>query len=151
MDTLFAAMNERLTEEIRPFFVRATPAQSDATEAPAEKPAATSGDLIDWTVALASVENNEEILTIVVDAALQEVPDMLDQIENALQTSDAATIQRCAHNIKSTARTLGAASPGELALTLEKLAGEGQIDQIREQSPAFTSLVKQMLTELKQR
>ena len=61
----------------------------------------------------------------IVQAFLEETPRILDQIRSALQASDSNQLQRAAHTVKGSLRTLGAEAAAE------KLQG-GESEKIRQ-------------------
>jgi len=55
-----------------------------------------------------------------VDTFLEEAPAMLDDLRDALATSDADRFRRAAHSLKSNANTFGALTLGAMARELEQ-------------------------------
>ena len=57
-----------------------------------------------------------------IDAFLDDAPNMIHAMRSALETKDADTFRRNAHSLKSNANTFGATELGELAKELESMA-----------------------------
>ncbi|MBI2477249.1 MAG: response regulator [Planctomycetia bacterium] len=106
---LFAAMHRVLRES-----------QSSMAEGSSAGRAARELDL---STALKAVDGDERLLREVVGAFLDECPRLLDEIDLALKTSDAPTVMRAAHTIKSSMRLFSATRAYELAYRLEMMAG----------------------------
>ena len=64
-------------------------------------------DTVDWTAALAQVEGDPELLGAVVTTFLGEAPQLLRQIQHALERGDLPAVQRDAHTLKSSLRMFG--------------------------------------------
>ncbi len=111
------------------FLDRDTALPASNTEVPAARPAASesnahqavsaNGKLIDWTAALRSVGGDRELLLSVVEAALEEWPGLVAQLNNALPKHDEVTVRRVVHTFKGAFRTLGATQASQLAERLE--------------------------------
>ncbi|MCP2730295.1 GAF domain-containing protein [Symplocastrum sp. BBK-W-15] len=63
--------------------------------------------------------NENEMLVRVIDSYLEETPQLLEGMTQAISQGDAATLQRYAHNLKSTSATFGAMRLSELCRELE--------------------------------
>jgi PAS domain S-box-containing protein len=82
---------------------------------------------VDAEGALERVGGDRELLGEIVGLFLDEVPDLLSQARAALTRSDAATLERAAHTIKSTAANFGTGPVIDLALTLELVGHSGDL------------------------
>jgi signal transduction histidine kinase/DNA-binding response OmpR family regulator len=85
-----------------------------------------------WSHALEAVDGNSELLRQVLALFLDEGPDLLRQIEQALVADDAPTWRRAAHTLHGTLRMFGATEAGELADRLENLPDGDQVAQAEE-------------------
>ncbi len=74
---------------------------------------------VDWHDALDAVNGDREILKSVVDAFLEESPQLLDRMRIAIESGDADALQRAAHTMKGSLRFFGVAHAAELAWQLE--------------------------------
>ncbi|MCM2369592.1 PAS domain-containing hybrid sensor histidine kinase/response regulator [Aporhodopirellula aestuarii] len=110
-----------------------------------------SGGLIDWNVARKNVQGDEEILKVIVEAALDEFAKLMAELTAAMEAGDAPTALRCAHTLKSTANTFGATLLQECSLAMETDARSGDLDGVRERQPEAERLCQQILMELKDR
>ncbi len=86
-----------------------------------------SGVPIDWED-LSRVCDDPEILEVVAQTVLDETPDVLSQLQEAVSRQDAASIQLLAHRIKGTAKNLAAKTLADHAFALELAAKEGQTE-----------------------
>ncbi|HVW01131.1 MAG TPA: response regulator, partial [Planctomycetaceae bacterium] len=122
-----------------------------AAEAPEAKPASQRTDVIDWKAALQSVQGDEALLWDVLDAFLEEGPQLVAAIDAAMARSDASELRRAAHTLKGSLRTIGAAPLSEQAAKIEAEAKAGKIgDRQAFQSllaPAVANLVDALRAE----
>jgi two-component system, sensor histidine kinase and response regulator len=72
-----------------------------------------------------------------VEAALEEGPELLEQLRQAIDSSDVEVIHRTAHTIKGAFRTFNPVPMIEVAEQIESLARSESLDQI---APLFTKL-----------
>ena len=63
-----------------------------------------------------------------IDAFLEEAPDMIRNMKIALETKDTESFRRNAHSLKSNANTFGATELGGLAKELEFMGRENNLD-----------------------
>jgi len=63
-----------------------------------------------------------------IDAFLDDAPNMINQMEAALATRDVESFRRNAHSLKSNANTFGATELGALAKELEYMGKENNLD-----------------------
>src|SRR5690606_25902734 len=69
-------------------------------------PAEPTGESrINWTMALGVVQDDRDLLREVVEAVLEETPQLLAALPPAITSKDAKTVQRLAHTIKGNLRT----------------------------------------------
>ena len=93
---------------------------------PTESPASD----LDWDLALESTAGDRDILSMVVKTVLEEWPQLLKQLEEAIHNSDADIVERAAHTIRGTIRIFGAERIAETAATVESLARCGELAQL---------------------
>ena len=63
-----------------------------------------------------------------IDAFLEDAPNMISQMQTALETKDVESFRRNAHSLKSNANTFGATELGVLAKELEMMGKEKNLD-----------------------
>jgi histidine phosphotransfer protein HptB len=63
-----------------------------------------------------------------IDAFLDDSPQMIQNMETAVATEDVESFRRNAHSLKSNAYTFGATELGELAKELERMGRESNLD-----------------------
>ncbi len=103
---------------------------------------------IDWNAALGAVQHDEELLREVVEAVLEEVPRLMDQLNAALERGDTATGQRMAHTIKGDLRTFQAQPAIDTAEALERSCKDGLLEEAHNLSRQLAPDIDQFLTEL---
>ncbi len=84
--------------------------------------------LVDWDQALESVDKDRELLKAVIDAFLEEAPQLLEQARIAIESQDAGTLHRMGHTLKGALLSLGAGQTATLAATLERIGATGTTD-----------------------
>jgi len=64
----------------------------------------------------------------IIDAFLDDAPNMISQMHSALETQNVESFRRNAHSLKSNANTFGALELGALARELEMMGRENNLD-----------------------
>jgi len=97
---------------------------------------------VDWDVALASVNQDRNLLRLVIDAFLKESIVFQEQVSTAISSNDAKLLQRCGHTLKGTMLSLGGEPWAQVAQRLEELGAKGTTEgavtlaeQLNEQLP----------------
>ncbi len=72
--------------------------------------------------------SGEDFINELIDAFLDDAPNMLNNMETALKENDVESFRRNAHSLKSNANTFGAMELGTLAKELEFMAKENNMD-----------------------
>ncbi len=72
--------------------------------------------------------SGEEFINELIDAFLDDAPNMIQNMQSALETRDVDSFRRNAHSMKSNANTFGAMDLGVLAKELEFMAKENNLD-----------------------
>jgi HPt (histidine-containing phosphotransfer) domain-containing protein len=106
---------------------------------------------VDWEGALQTVEGNRETLQTMVDAALDEIPQLLAAIHQALDADDAAALRRAAHTLKA---SIGYFSRGPAFAEAQQLEQIGQEDRLADAHAALEVLnghLEEVLDELQGR
>jgi HPt (histidine-containing phosphotransfer) domain-containing protein len=71
---------------------------------------------------LRRMDNDDDIIVLIVEAFLEDIPARIDAIESALTSTDFNQLIREAHSIKGTAANIGAKALSQYALELEQAA-----------------------------
>ena len=77
--------------------------------------------------ALDRVGGDDELLREVAQLYLAEYPELMRQLEGAVQAQDALSLQRSAHTLKGSLATLGAEAAARQALELEIMGRNGDL------------------------
>ena len=72
--------------------------------------------------------SGEDFINELIDAFLDDAPNMIHNMQSALEAGDAESFRRNAHSLKSNANTFGATELGALAKELEFMARENNLD-----------------------
>ena len=93
-------------------------------------PASVSDDRLadlDWQGALKQLEGDKQLLRELTEMFLQQYPDLMAAIDQALAKQDAQELRRAAHTLKSSAHVIGAKKTAAAALVLENLSRDNQL------------------------
>lgn len=116
-----------------------------------EAPADDSGEsLIDWDAALAAVSGHQAILDSIIEAALEEMPELLSQLHQSIEASDAAVIHRSAHTIKGAMRSFQPVRLIDIASQIESLAASSSAQRLLPLYKELEEQVDSVLAELRQ-
>jgi CheY-like chemotaxis protein/HPt (histidine-containing phosphotransfer) domain-containing protein len=113
---------------------------------------------IDTASALARVEGDVELLQEVVALFLEELPDMLTDLREAVTAWDARAIERAAHKLKGSVGNFAAQPAFQAALRLENIGRAGDLteaelaysallQEIEVLKPAFDDLIQMQVRE----
>lgn len=72
--------------------------------------------------------SGDDFIDELIDAFLEDAPNMISNMETALAAKDTDSFRRNAHSLKSNANTFGAVELGLLARELEFMARENNLD-----------------------
>ena len=72
--------------------------------------------------------SGEDFITELIDAFLDDAPNMLANMQSALDAKDVESFRRNAHSLKSNANTFGASELGELAKELEQMGKDNDLE-----------------------
>ena len=118
---------------------------------PSEPPppaASADGDPVDWDAALKTVRGDQRLLTMIVETALGEIPELLAAVRGAVTGGDSQALRRAAHTIKGSVRYFGANRMTELAARLEGLAEKQNFHAARETLPALGDASDELIASL---
>lgn len=99
---------------------------------------------LDWQAALATVQGDRELLRVVAETFLDESPQLLARIRQALETGVPGEAHRAAHTLKGSLNYFGAASAFDLAFRIEVLSGECNLDEARRTLPLLEAEVAKL-------
>ena len=102
--------------------------------------------VVDWGEAMKTVDGDEDLLKVIVNEALIEIPILFEKFKETLREGDQKTAGRHAHSIKGSAKTLSAESTAEVAGQIEEAIYNGDLDfakdrmdELKEQIDKFVS------------
>ncbi|MGE5461802.1 MAG: Hpt domain-containing protein [Syntrophothermus sp.] len=72
--------------------------------------------------------SGEDFINELIDAFLEDGPNMLNNLQTALDAKDVESFRRNAHSLKTNANTFGATELGALARELEYMARENNLE-----------------------
>jgi two-component system, sensor histidine kinase and response regulator len=130
-DDLFAAIAELVGGQVQ------TAVEDSSLEKCSEGFLPPSDSMIDWSAALKAVRGDSRLLETIVGAALGEVPYLLTELRRAVAARDFQGLRLAAHTLKGSVRYFGAQRVLELALRLEAI---GQNHQIQDADATLASL-----------
>lgn len=84
----------------------------------------------------------------IIDAYLEETPQLLSRLHQALQAKDAESFRRAAHSIKSSSAALGAMGISERARKVEMLGKDGALEGSAPLLERMDQDYKQVMTAL---
>jgi HPt (histidine-containing phosphotransfer) domain-containing protein len=84
---------------------------------------------IDTSAIRANFAGEDELLTGLIDAFRGHAPQLLAEIEQGLESRDAALVQRAAHTLKGSTGIFGTTAAYDAALALEAAARSGALDR----------------------
>jgi HPt (histidine-containing phosphotransfer) domain-containing protein len=110
-----------------------------------EKPDTPAGcDGFDLDTALRHMRGDHGLLKIVVQTALEEIPEVMENIRRAIDQRDAETLHREAHRLKGSIRYFGDTPAYETAYRLEILGKEGKIEEAGDVFPTLDEAMARM-------
>jgi CheY-like chemotaxis protein len=136
---LFAAM----TRVLDPSVAAPPDAPTSGTQASLAPTAA-----INWLAALAAVQGDRRLLRSLAAAALVEWPQLLIQMQAAIDNRDCVSLARAAHTFKGHFRIFVAAAAEHLAIHIENTARDGR-SEVAGPFSGFQQQVHKMQTELR--
>jgi CheY-like chemotaxis protein/HPt (histidine-containing phosphotransfer) domain-containing protein len=108
----------------------------------------SSVELVKWAEALEAVQGDRELLRTVVEAALEEIPQVLLAVRESIASQDGSRLHRSAHTLKSSLRYFGAQDAAEKAWQLETNGRDANLAESAATLAALEPLVAQIREEL---
>lgn len=96
---------------------------------------------VDRDALVALLDGNPDLIVTIVDSFLDDCPDYMDAIREAVETGDAEVLKREAHGLKGAAGSLRAQSASEAAEALEEM---GRSDDFAEAEAALDTLEQEI-------
>lgn len=96
---------------------------------------------IDRDTLIALLDGNPDLITTIVDSFLEDCPDYMEAIREAVETEDAQRLKREAHGLKGAAGSLRAEPASEAARVLEEM---GHSDDFAEAEAALETLEQEI-------
>jgi len=101
-------------------------------------------------VAIERVGGDEDLFKEVVALYLQEYPELVARIGEAVERGDAELLQQSAHTLKGSLGTLGAEPAAQNALQLEMMGRQKRLDGATEELGVLRHALDRLHTELEQ-
>ncbi len=106
--------------------------------------------LIDREALISQFGGDEEIMQEIITEFINICPEMLQEIETAIQNDDSHALHQSAHSFKGAVSNFFAKKVTEQAFQLDKLGKSGQVGGADQLFSAMTLDTDQLLIELKQ-
>ncbi len=95
-------------------------------------------------------EGDEDFINSVISVFLEEVPQDLEDLENAIESADYENVYKLAHKIKPNVDLLGMEQSRAVALDIETLGkSSANKDEIKKKFPLLKKDIQQVVSELK--
>ena len=104
---------------------------------------------VNWKHAFETVDQDEELLRIIIDASLIETKDKMQQLETAILAENHDETRRLAHSISATGRTFGIPSLDDFTKQIQEFAIEGNSESIRKLLPEIKVEIEQIASEFR--
>ena len=114
----------------------------------AEAPQLGALPVFDRTSLESRLGADEELLTMVIQSFLQEIPPMIQAMQECVAGGDADAIRNQAHKMKGAAANLGAERVRALLAGMEAAAKKGEVSEVLPQMPLFLVEFKVLEIEL---
>ena len=147
-EELFAALARVNSPDEQPGAAVAASATAKTNEDTPSTDTATAS-LIDWEAALKIVGGDRSLLDSVIEAVLEEGPQLLEQLTQAIAEQDSPIIRRAAHTIKGSMRTFRSEPVIQLAQQIEELGSAESLDGIQPLYDDLSVVLNQALDELR--
>ncbi len=110
----------------------------------------SSASVADWPFALQAVQHDQDLLRIIVEAFLEEYPQLLDRVRQAIVQQAAANLSAAAHALKGSMRNFGDTPAYRETYRLETLGREGSVKGAQRVLAAVESGLDRLVPELQQ-
>ncbi|MFG0332245.1 MAG: response regulator, partial [Maioricimonas sp. JB049] len=140
---LFEAINAVLSQGATSRLADASGPDASAADAKA------SASCIDWDEALRTTDNDVDLLCAVIEETMEETPELLEGLRNAIDRGNLDEARRMAHTIKGAGRSFGCEIVVRWGAAGETAAAEDNLVRVREALEPISRAVEQMMTELR--
>ncbi|MFT5324156.1 MAG: two-component system sensor histidine kinase/response regulator [Planctomycetaceae bacterium] len=125
-------------------------ANSDSGHVVGDESASISSSalLIDRERALDRMGGDEELLAGLIECFIEDAPDLLRQLDEALKAEDAAEVARAAHSLKGLAANFEAIACRDSAVTIEQLGRDGDLSNVKAKLKTLKQDVSDLIAEL---
>lgn len=86
---------------------------------------------VDRNALIELLDGNPELLTTIIDSFLDDCPEYMESIREAVENEDAEALKREAHGLKGAAGSLRAEPASEAAQTLEEIGYSGDFSEAK--------------------
>jgi HPt (histidine-containing phosphotransfer) domain-containing protein len=128
--------------------VVATQGQPDPSREERTRAARKPDSSVDWSGALEVTGGDHGLLDRIVEAAREEIPALLEAIDQAMAEGDTVSLARAAHTLRGSCRYFGAVELSRVAERLEQSARSESLEQAEECVEALAAPVERLLSEL---
>lgn len=149
---LECGMNGYLSKPIRTRELDVALSEFFGSPQTADQPSVDSGvssDIINWSEALKSVDGDVELLRVVAASLLTEAPEHISHLSDAVNSGDAAIVNRTAHVLKGALGTFGAVATQALAERFENMGRQGDLSGATDCLREFQLQMRNVMNVLK--
>jgi two-component system sensor histidine kinase/response regulator len=140
------------SEEMFAAIARLTERSEDVqvASAGASTPVGALGDFVDLESALSHVGGDEDLLRDLTRTFLEECPNWLAHLDDAIAAGDATATEAAAHPFKNSLQMLGARRAGDLVFRFEQMGRSGTLNGTNETRQALDSELDRLLPALRE-
>ncbi|MEW4455647.1 response regulator [Bremerella sp. JC817] len=130
---------QELHDAISQFFASSEPAA-------VSPPAAKRPSSMDWSHALRACDGDKDLLFDLLHLFLEETPELLSQLDQAIAGRQKDSIYRAAHTIVGSLRIIGPTEAGQIAVEIEKRARSENIEGVEKLSQELRGSLDHLLS-----
>jgi len=104
--------------------------------------------VIDWARALGFFDGDRDLMKEVVKIALEETPRLLQNVRDAIKSDDTESLRKAAHTLGGSIRNFGETQASTLALKLEQMGENGNLEDGRQVLTAMEHAMAGFLCDL---
>ena len=151
VEELFSTIAEQMGTAAATERSAATDAQHSATpiEEDTVEENAVEENAVDFEAARENVPGGVEVLQDITRAFLEECPKLLEDLQVGLSTSEAASVQRAAHTLKSSSCIIAAPTLVDIAGQIEQLAANRELAEVEENLARLQAAADQACDEIR--
>jgi CheY-like chemotaxis protein len=122
--------------------------ESSPTNEATSATATTSEGLVDWDEASKTVDGDQDLLAVIVDAFLEELDEHVTSMQSAVEQENAKALNGAAHKLKGGLRALGVTSLVGKAFELEKQGSANVLNGAEEKWADLRRQLESVVVEL---